>query len=235
MSAAIQASQGKALAAVRSTILIEAHVGQLWTTSREVATRFGKTHKNVLRAIENLECSAEFSRLNFEPRDYVDERGKAQPCFNITRDGFSFLAMGFTGKDAAHWKECFIAAFNLMEKTQRRLAAQMADPARQLSIREKCAAAGFMTDALIEVRAAQGKDTKPHHFSNEHQLCNWVLTGSFDSAPNDGDLDAPGFRALGAIRRRNAALIYRGLSYPKRKDALRVVFPLSTTLELEAT
>ena len=32
----------------------------------------------------------------------MDERGKSQPCYNLTRDGFSFLAMGFTGKDAAH-------------------------------------------------------------------------------------------------------------------------------------
>ena len=232
MSPSIQTAQDKTLAAIRSTgaeIVIESHDGQLWTTSLEIAARFGRTHKNVLRAIDNIGCTAEFSRLNFEPRDYIDERGKVQPCFNITRDGFSFLAMGFTGKYAARWKEGFIAAFNLMEQKVRRIADQKSDPVRLIAIREKCAAAGFMTDALIEVRETQGKVTKPHHFSNEHHLCNWVLTGSFDGVPDDSDLDAPTFRTLGAIRRRNAVLIYRRLSYTERKEALRIAFPLTAT------
>lgn len=43
------------------------------------------------------------------------------PAYRLTRDGFSFLAMGFTGKKAAAWKEKFLMAFNAME---RRLTAQ---------------------------------------------------------------------------------------------------------------
>lgn len=233
MNAAIQAAQDKALAAIRSTIVIESHDGQIWTTSLEIAKRFGKNHKNVLRAIENIGRTAEFSRLNFEPRDYIDDRGKVQPCFNITRDGFSFLAMGFTGKYAAQWKESFIAAFNLMEQKLRLIATQKANPVRKLAIREKCAAAVFMTDALVEVRTLQCKNIKTHHLSTENRLCNWVLTGSFEGIPDDADLDAQSFRKLGTIRRRNAALIYRQLSYPEPKEALRVAFPLTTTSVLE--
>lgn len=84
------------------------------TTSVKVAEYFGKAHKNVLRAIRNLECSPEFNRLNFEPADFIDKNGDVQPMMNITRDGCMFLIMGFTGHAAAAIKESYIAAFNWM-------------------------------------------------------------------------------------------------------------------------
>lgn len=89
--------------------------GRPITTSLNIARSFGKRHTNVLRAITKLDCTTEFSRLNFEPADYVDTRGKRQLAFRITRDGFAFLAMGFTGSRAAQWKEAYIRAFNEME------------------------------------------------------------------------------------------------------------------------
>lgn len=89
------------------------------TTSLALSQHFGKLHKNILRDIESLECSAEFSELNFEPAEYIDAQKKPRPMYRITRDGFVFLAMGFTGKQAAEWKEKYIAAFNLMEQTLR--------------------------------------------------------------------------------------------------------------------
>ena len=85
------------------------------TTSRDIAERFGKRHDNVLRDIEILECSEEFSALNFEGCAYKGGNGKLLPMYNVTKDGFVFLAMGFTGKEAATWKERYIAAFNAME------------------------------------------------------------------------------------------------------------------------
>lgn len=95
--------------------------GQATATSLQIAQHFGKRHTNVIRAIRKLGCSEEFSRLNFEPRDYVDERGKVQPMYLITRDGFAILAMGFTGQEAMRWKESYIAAFNAMEAKLRAL------------------------------------------------------------------------------------------------------------------
>ena len=86
------------------------------TTSNIIADVFQKRHDNVLRAIERLECSEEFTRLNFEASSYQDSTGRMLPCFKITRDGFSFLAMGFTGKKPAQFKEEFINQFNKMEK-----------------------------------------------------------------------------------------------------------------------
>lgn len=104
----------------------------LRTTSRVVAEKFGKLHKNVLRDIEKItsETPDEFNRLNFEPVTYLDAKGEARPQYELTRDGFTLLAMGFTGKAAMEWKIRFIEAFNMMEAE---LSAQMQDahlPAR---------------------------------------------------------------------------------------------------------
>jgi len=48
---------------------------QVWVSSRVVAEKFEKLHKNVIRDIENLECSKEFSRLKIEPANYLDKQG----------------------------------------------------------------------------------------------------------------------------------------------------------------
>ena len=89
--------------------------GKPTTTSLQVAERFGKLHKNVLQSIEQLECPEDFNRLNFQPIARTDDRNRIQPAYAITKDGFMFLAMGFTGKEAAAWKVRFIEAFNAME------------------------------------------------------------------------------------------------------------------------
>lgn len=98
------------------------------TTSMRVAEVFGKEHKNVLRDIQNLECSDDFRKLNFEPsfiiKQLPNNGSKKLPMYYITRDGFMFLVMGFTGKTAAKWKEAYIKAFNEMEAKIR--AEQMA-------------------------------------------------------------------------------------------------------------
>lgn len=90
--------------------------GYVTTTSNQVAEHFNKAHNLVLRAIRNLECSEDFRLRNFAQSSYRNEQGKEQPCYRLTRDGFVFLAMGFTGKDAAQWKEAYITAFNKMEQ-----------------------------------------------------------------------------------------------------------------------
>lgn len=90
---------------------------RLVTDTRRVAKQFGKQHKNVLRSIDLTRAStvaeiAEFWRLNFEPRDFVDERGKSYRAFQMTKDGFLELAMSFTGAPARLVRIRFIRAFN---------------------------------------------------------------------------------------------------------------------------
>ena len=85
--------------------------------SRFVAEAFDRNHRDVLRSIANMDCSEDFRARNFAHTPYVHENnGKTYSAYELTRDGFTFLAMGFTGKEAAAWKEKFIAAFNEMER-----------------------------------------------------------------------------------------------------------------------
>jgi len=93
--------------------------GSPTTTSRDIAETFGREHKNVLERIRNLDCSPEFNALNFKPVEYTDAKGEQRTEYRITRDGFAFLCMGFTGAKAAQWKERYIAHFNRMEQTLR--------------------------------------------------------------------------------------------------------------------
>ena len=85
-------------------------------SSRDIARVFEKEHKHIMEAIRKLDCSADFARSNFLPGSYKDAQNQERPEYLITRDGFSFLAMGFTGAKAAEFKEKYIAAFNAMER-----------------------------------------------------------------------------------------------------------------------
>ena len=84
------------------------------TNSILVAKHFKKNHRDVLRAIKNCGCSEEFRQRNFAQSSYLNEQCKSQPMCEMTKNGFSFIAMGFTGKQAAQFKESYINAFDEM-------------------------------------------------------------------------------------------------------------------------
>lgn len=108
-----------AIATITATPVLEIIEGHITTTSTQVAQNFGKRHDTVLRAIRNLDCSPEYHARNFAEMVIEVEVGggakRKSPAYRLTRDGFVFLAMGFTGKEAAQWKEAYITAFNKME------------------------------------------------------------------------------------------------------------------------
>lgn len=97
-------------------LVVSSH-GRAVTSSLRVAEYFEKEHRNVLRDIRALAeaLPPEFSLLNFEQREFIDERGKFQPSYELSKDGFMLLAMGFTGDKALQFKLDYIAAFNRME------------------------------------------------------------------------------------------------------------------------
>jgi Rha family phage regulatory protein len=98
---------------------VEINGDRVFTTSLLISDIFGKEHKNVLRDIDNLGCSPEFHALNFEPTSYDVRIGngalRQDRAFNVLKDGFTFLVMGYTGKKAAQFKEAYISRFNAME------------------------------------------------------------------------------------------------------------------------
>lgn len=135
--------------------LVENRNGQAVTTSRKVAAKFGKLHKNVVRDITQLNCSEEFGRLNFELISYQDKFNRTYKEYVMTRDGFTFLVMGFTGKQAAAFKEEYIAAFNRM---QNQLTKVYDDPiismrVKQIEIEQRL--------ALVEAQ----QTTRPEYFT----------------------------------------------------------------------
>lgn len=125
-----------------------------------VAKFFEKEHKNVIRDIRELDCSEEFRLLNFEQSSYKNEQGKRQPCYYMTRDGFTFLAMGYRGKKAAYFKELYIKRFNEMEKFIKTLVTTRKE-----------------FPLLTENIKLLHDNPKPYHFSNECDMINRIVTG----------------------------------------------------------
>lgn len=106
--------------------------GEAVTTSRAVAEQFGKQHAHVIRDIENIISqlnqskigavnpendtqTAEFAERNFFLSEYTDPKGETRKQYILTRDGFTLLAMGFTGAKALQFKVAYINAFDRME------------------------------------------------------------------------------------------------------------------------
>lgn len=94
---------------------------RLITTSLKISEKFGKEHAHVLRDIRDMECSDTFRESNFGLSSYKSAQSKTLPMYEVTRDGFTLLAMGYTGKEAMKFKEDYINAFNAMENELKRI------------------------------------------------------------------------------------------------------------------
>ncbi|MFB1080288.1 Rha family transcriptional regulator, partial [Photobacterium damselae] len=97
----------------------------LVTDSFLIAKYFSKRHDNVIQKIKALECSSEFTNLNFQVchKNNDLQNNKLQPFYQITKNGFIFLVMGFTGKRASLIKEAYINAFDLMAEQLKKQSA----------------------------------------------------------------------------------------------------------------
>lgn len=90
--------------------------GQPTASSRDIAEHFGKRHDHVLRDIETLgKDLPNFGEMFFDT-EIPDSYGRPQRAYLMNRDGFTLLAMGFTGKEALEWKVRYMNAFNAMEQ-----------------------------------------------------------------------------------------------------------------------
>ena len=104
------------------------HDGQAVTNSVKVAEKFGKEHKHVLESIRKLMTAENSAVLQmFEESTYINEQNKTQPMYLMNRDGFTLLAMGFTGTKAMEFKIDYINAFNKMESKIKKSIAVLPD------------------------------------------------------------------------------------------------------------
>lgn len=130
-----------------------------------VAEFFEKNHKEVLRDIRKITdplsgLSEEFRQRNFAPSSYRNQQNKKQPCYYLTRDGFTMLVMGYTGQKAMQFKELYIKRFNEMESMIKSLVmARQEFP--------------LLTDNIKLLH----ESPKPYHFSNECDMLNRIVIG----------------------------------------------------------
>ena len=138
--------------------------GAAFCSSRQVAETFGREHKNVIASVreaiaETGDFAADFSATNFIEVKYKD-RNRFYPEFLLTKDGFTYVAMKFTGKKAARFRVAYIQRFNDMERfIKNMLTARMEFPA--------------FTDAVMNAH----EEPKFYHFSNEADMINKIVLG----------------------------------------------------------
>ena len=96
--------------------------GVYYVSTKEIALKFKKRHSNVLQSTEKIirDLPNDFTKLNFKPGDNIgkitNQGNRIEKEYFLTRDGFSIVAMGFTGKEALQWKVKYLNAFRKMEQ-----------------------------------------------------------------------------------------------------------------------
>lgn len=134
--------------------------GVVKTTSVAVARIFGKRHDDVIKAIKNMKCSQKFNLRNFAEITYKDDRNRKQPAVEMTRDGFTILVMGFSGKKAAAFKEAYIEQFNEMERFVKTVLEARADCPE-------------LTEAIHQAHP----DAQFYVYTNEFDMINGLVLG----------------------------------------------------------
>lgn len=104
-------------------------------SSRLIAQHFSKEHSTVLRAINNCQCSKEFSRDNFVVAKYKDKQGEYRKEVMLTEKGFNMVVLAFSGKKAAQYREAYINAFTELRTRYTKLLKKEAN--RQVTYRQK--------------------------------------------------------------------------------------------------
>jgi len=165
------------------------------TTSLQVAKIFNKKHDNVLRDIEKLDVSEAFNRLNFEAITYHDSRNREQKMYQICKDGFVFLVMGYRGQAAAQFKEAYIQEFNRREKeitSLRVIARNNHQDAEWIEKREAGKPARRTeTDAIkkfVEYSFARGSSNAGRYYGNITRMSNKTIFDIQQHASNLRDV-----------------------------------------------
>ena len=202
--------------------------GQPIVSSRKVAEIFNKRHDHVLRDIREMRCSEGFRLLNFGESSYKNEQNKKQPEILMTKDGFTLLAMGFTGKKAMEFKEAYIKRFNDMEIFIKNLFEAKAEFPE-------------FTDAIMAIHT----EPKHYHFSNEVNMINTIVLGmtakKFKELNGLGDV--PSIRpyltndqidSIRKLQRIDIGLCYANKTYEERKLTLSNLYQSAKQKRLAA-
>lgn len=194
--------------------------GQALCSSRQIADSFKKRHADILRTIyDKIESSigddlaTQFCTANFIESKYKD-RGKSYPEFLMTRSGFSYIAMGLTGKKADRFKIIYINRFEQMEKFI-------------LSLNTSRVEYPALTAAISDAHEVP----KHYHFSNEADMINRIVVGvsAKDFRKEKGidkgesirsHLSLEQIQAIEALQRIDVGLLVAAIEYEERKRIL---------------
>lgn len=142
--------------------------------SLQVAGKFGKEHRAVLRDIDNLIAQNCAVKNLFHLSQYKADNGQKYRKFIMNRDGFSLLAMGFTGKRALEWKLQYIKAFNQMENVIREKATQTWAETRKEGKLTRRAETDTIQN-LVEYAKAQGSTHADKLYMTYSKLANKMV------------------------------------------------------------
>ena len=190
--------------------------------SKSIAKNFTKSHKDVLKAIDNLiENLSEMGENvgNFALTFNKNKSGRSNKMYIMNRDGFVLLTMGFTGKTALKYKIAYINKFNQYEEYYK---------SRQKLKMEST----HLTDSIKSYRELQGKEIKPFHYSNEYNMINKIVLDmnakQFKQKYNIDEnvrtirdyLSIEQINLIEDMQRKNAVMIELGMDYEARKKIL---------------
>lgn len=193
------------------------------TTSLDIAETFGKRHSDVLRNIRELDCSEQFNERNFALVNYTDIKGEKRPMYYVTRDGFTFLVMGYTGEKAARFKEAYIKQFNAMEK---QLTARLCEREKGIAVRNS------LTKAL---QISQENERMHGHAYSTYTNCIYKVIfgmnakqlknarGLTDKEQIRDYLSPEELAAVEGMERLVSGLVDCGFSYNEVKEFIRTV------------
>ena len=205
------------------TFLLYERKDMPFCSSLQVAETFEKRHDHVLRDIDSLNVPSsgeisDFNRLNFHLMNYKDSRGRKQPMYLMTKDGFTLLVMGYTGEKAMRFKIAYIQRFNEYEQQIK----------NYIESREEFAP---FTQAIKDAHG----EPKAHHYSNEINMINRIVLGMdakhFRKLHGLGEvqsirpfLNQSQARAIRKLQVEDIRLLYRGFVFQERKNALNNIF-----------
>ena len=191
--------------------VIEIHRNRPMVSSLKLSEMFERPHFRVLKAIKGL---ATRGRLTTAPvvSDWIDSTGRSNELLFLDERS-ALVAEPFIGGAKAEEVQCRIVDAYLYYRDH------YGNPPRKDLIGFKRAAMFPMTEALRERRADEGKETKERHYTNENRLCNFAVSGKFESL-DESALSNDDLELLAKVRAMDGSLIAAGLDYASRKPLL---------------
>jgi Rha family phage regulatory protein len=198
--------------------LVNIKESQALTSSLIIAKRFNKSHTNVLANIRELIDKLTLENLAvrnyFISSSYMNTRNRKYKTYDVTRDGFSLLAMGFTGMKAFKFKTRFINAFNRMESELKKISLS-----RKVGIETR----KLLTDTIQE--SGENERMHGHAFSTYSKLAYKLAGISYEKKPNFRDsLSSEQIERVKNIESMIKALIQTGKQYKEIKSDLEIIF-----------